>query len=215
MGTAQHPLLPSRWSISAWALVRRGEGRQLAPGGTLGGSQAGARITYALRDGLLLAGRFYSPLNDMQGAEAAIGVEVQPIRALPVRLLAERRQAIGREARSAFALLAHGGVGDQPVIGPMTLDAYAQAGIVGTRSRDGFADGALRLSVPVAADVGVGLGAWGAVQPGVSRLDVGPQASYRLPALGGGVRISAEWRMRVAGDAAPGSGPALTLSTDF
>jgi hypothetical protein len=29
------------------------------------------------------------------------------------------------------------------------------------------------------------------------------------------IRASAEWRFRVAGDAAPDSGPAVTLSTDF
>jgi hypothetical protein len=207
--------LPGRWSVSAWTLVRRGEGRQLAPGGTLGGSQAGARMTYRLRDRLFLSGRFYTPLNDSAGAEAALGVEWQPLRTLPVRLLAERRQAVGRDGRSAFALLAHGGVSEQPLVGPVMLDAYVQAGMVGLKSRDGFADGAARLAVPVAGDVSVGLGAWGAVQPGVSRLDVGPHASYRLPAFGDRIRVSAEWRVRVAGDARPGSGPALTLSTDF
>lgn len=207
--------VPSRWSVSAWALVRQGEGGQLAPGGTLGGSQAGARITYRLRDRLFISGRFYAPLNEPDGAEGALGIEWQPLRSVPVRLLAERRQAIGGGGRSAFALLAHGGLSERPVLGPVTLDAYAQAGVVGTKSRDAFADGAVRLSVPVGKGISIGAAAWGAVQPGVSRLDLGPQASYRLPALGGNLRVAAEWRVRVAGDARPGSGPALTLSTDF
>jgi hypothetical protein len=207
--------LASRWSGSAWTLVRRGESRQLASAGTLGGSQVGARIAYRLRDNLSLSGRFYMPLNEPAGAEAALGVEWQPVRTMPLRLLAERRQAIGRDGRSAFALLAHGGVSERPVLGPLMLDAYAQAGLVGLKSRDQFADGAARLGVPLADDLIVGVGAWGAAQPGAARLDVGPHASYRLPAFGEKVRIAAEWRVRVAGDARPGSGPAFTLSTDF
>jgi hypothetical protein len=168
-----------------------------------------------MRERLFLSGRFYSPLSDAEGAEAALGVEWQPVRTVPVRLLAERRQAVGRDGRSAFALLAHGGVSEQPLVGAVTLDAYVQAGLVGLKSRDGFADGAVRLAAPVAGDVSVGIGVWGAVQPGVSRVDLGPNLSYRLPAFGDRIRVSADWRVRVAGDARPGSGPALTLSTDF
>jgi len=29
------------------------------------------------------------------------------------------------------------------------------------------------------------------------------------------LRLSADWRIRIAGDAAPASGPAMTLSTSF
>ncbi len=207
--------VPNRWSLSTWAFVRRGGAEQLAAAGTLGGSQIGARGTYALTDRLALSARLYSPVSRPRGAEAALGVEVQPLQAVPVRVLAERRQAIGRDGRSAFALLAHGGINEQPLLGPVLVDAYAQAGVVGLRSRDGFIDGAVRLGLAVTDDVKLGLGAWGAAQPGVSRLDLGPQASYRLPILEGRARLSAEWRVRVAGDARPGSGPALTLSTDF
>jgi hypothetical protein len=32
---------------------------------------------------------------------------------------------------------------------------------------------------------------------------------------GASLRIEADWRFRVAGSAAPGSGPALTLAVDF
>ncbi len=194
--------------------MRRGSGQQLATGGSLGGSQVGARALFRLSDRLALSGRVYSPLNRSDGAEAALGVEVQPFRRLPVRLIAERRQALG-EGRSAFAALVHGGVSDLRVAGPVSLDLYAQAGIVGLRSRDAFIDGAVRLGAPVTNGLSIGAGAWGAAQPGVARLDLGPQATYRLPGIGQGARISAEWRFRVAGDAAPGSGPALTLATDF
>jgi hypothetical protein len=201
--------------LSTWAFVRQGGAPQLATAGSLGGSQVGARAIYALSNRLAISARLYSPLNEPSSAEAALGIEVPPLGAVPVRLLAERRQALGRAGRSAFAIMAHGGASEQPVLGPVRLDAYAQAGLVGLRSPDGFVDGAVRLGVPVTKNIKLGLGAWGAAQPGASRLDVGPQASYRLPVLGGGVNASLEWRVRVAGDARPGSGPALTLSTDF
>jgi hypothetical protein len=181
----------------------------------LGGSQVGARATYALSQRLAISARLYSPLSRASGAEAALGVEVQPLAAVPVRVLTERRQAIGRDGRSALALLAHGGVSERPLPGGLRLDAYAQAGVVGLRSRDGFVDGALRVGLPLGDKINLGIGAWGAAQPGASRVDVGPHASYRLPLLGGSARISADWRVRVGGDARPGSGPALTLSTDF
>ena len=205
---------PNRWSVSGWAFFREGGGRQLATGGTLGGSQAGARISYALDNKLAVTGRFYSSLGS-RGAEAALGLEWQPSRAIPVRLLAERRQSLGSGGRSAFAVMAYGGVSEVPVVGPVRLDAYGQAGVVGLRSRDLFFDGTVRAGVPITGDLSAGVGLWGAAQPGVARLDLGPQISLRLPVEGSSARISAEWRLRIAGGAAPGSGPALTLSTDF
>jgi hypothetical protein len=211
------PVAPTfgRWTLSTWAFVRRGGPTQLATGGTLGGSQVGARATYALNDGLSGSARLYAPLNNPSAAEAALGLDVQPLRHVPVRVLAERRQAIGSGGRSAFALIAHGGINEAKLIGGVRIDAYAQAGVVGLNSRDGFVDGAVRLALPLGERFSLGMGAWGAAQPGVSRVDLGPHASYRLPLPGGNARLSAEWRMRVAGDARPGSGPALTLSTDF
>lgn len=203
----------NRWSVSGWALLRRGSGRQLAPGGLLGGSQAGARLTYQLREGLSLSARAYAPVDDPAGAEAALGIEWQPASRLPVRLLAERRQAIGRDGRSTFAISAHGGVSQAGLVGPVRLDAYAQAGLVGLRSRDPFVDGVVRAGVPIDDSITVALGAWGAAQPGAARLDLGPEATVRLPVAR--FSLSAGYRVRVAGEARPGSGPTLTLSTDF
>ena len=207
-----------RWSISAWAFVRRGTSAPLAAGGLLGGSQTGARLAYRLnRDPvrpLALSVRLSAPLQRASGAEAALGVDWKPVRRLPVHLLAERRQALGREGRSAFAVTLYGGVSDSPA-GPFRIDAYAQAGIVGARSRDGFADGSLRISVPLGGRVRLGAGAWAAAQPGLARLDLGPQAALRLPVAGRSVTLAADWRVRVAGNAEPGSGPTLTVATDF
>jgi hypothetical protein len=130
-----------------------------------------------------------------------------------LRIAAERRQAVGGAGRSAFALLAHGGVSDLPVAAGFRLDAYGQAGVVGARSRDLFADGAARLTLPLDGKkrLALGAGAWAAAQPGVSRVDVGPSATLRLP----GASLSLDWRVRVAGNAGPASGPALTVATGF
>lgn len=199
----------SRWSLSAWVFIRPGEGASLAPAGTLGGSQIGARATYRLKPGLAASVRLYAPLANARAAEAALGLDWKPLRRLPVRLLAERRQALGPEGRSAFSLMGYGGVDAVP-IGPLRLDAYGEAGVVGTRRRDFFADGAGRLTAP-AGRLRVGAGVWGAAQPGASRLDAGPHAELRL----GPAALSADWRFRLAGRARPGSGPTLTLSTGF
>ncbi len=190
----------------------------LAPGGTLGGSQAGGRLAYRLnadaRRPLAVAARLYVPLERPQGAEAALGLDWQPIARLPVHLLAERRQRIGREGRSDFALTLYGG-GERRILGGrVRVEAYGQAGVVGVERPDLFADGAIRASTPI-GPVEAGAGAWGGAQPGATRLDIGPQASIRLPIGRTAIRASAEWRFRVAGGAAPDSGPAITLSTDF
>jgi len=216
---AQAPTSASdRWSASAWLFVRRGGDGTLAAAGTLGGSQAGLRVGYRLsRDTarpLSLSARLYAPL-ETEGAEAALGLEWKPLVDVPVRILAERRQRLSGDGRSAFAILAYGGVSEARVAGPLRLDAYAQAGMVGLRSKDLFADGAATLSLPLGARVQVGVGAWVAAQPGVARLDVGPQVSVRLPVSATNLRLSAGYRVRVAGDALPASGPALTLAADF
>jgi hypothetical protein len=217
MTTAQ----AGRWSGSAWLFLRpEGSAQLAAGGGVLGGSQAGGRILYRLNDDanrpLSLSARLYSAL-DRSGAEAALGVEWQPVAKLPVRLLAERRQKLDQGGRSAFAVLAHGGVSDAKLVGPVVMDGYAQAGLVGLGSPDLFADGSVQLGLPLDRDkrLKVSAGLWGAAQPGTARLDAGPQVSYRLPVAGTAVRVAAEWRFRIAGDAAPASGPALTLATDF
>lgn len=209
----------SRWAGSAWAFVREQiGGGALAPGGTLGGNQAGARLTYRLnndsRRAISLSARLYTPLDNLQGAEAALGIDWRPIASLPINLLAERRQAIGRDGRSDFALMLYGGTETRIASGRLRIEGYGQAGIVGIEARDLFADGAITATTRI-GPVDVGGGAWGGAQPGVTRLDLGPHAGLRLRVGRVTVRAATEWRFRVAGDAAPGSGPSLTLSAGF
>jgi hypothetical protein len=207
-----------RWSGSAWLLARREQGAPaLAPGGTLGGSQAGARLLYRLNGDparpLALSARLYMPLHRTDGAEAAAGLDWQPVARLPVHILSERRQALGEEGRSAFALTLYGGV-SRPLPHRLRLDAFGQAGVVGIRAGDLFADGSVRIAAPV-GPIELGGALRGAAQPGAARLDAGPELSVHIRAGPAGLRLSADWRFRIAGDAAPDSGPALTLAADF
>jgi hypothetical protein len=132
----------------------------------LGGSQIGGRIGYRINDDLerplALTGRVYSPANRREGSEAAVGLEWKPHRELPVRLLAERRLALGSEGRSAWALIAHGGVSDAALPGGARLEAYGQAGVVGARSRDLFADASVAVAWPLDDErrLSVGAAAW-------------------------------------------------------
>lgn len=197
---------------SAWLLLRDG-GFSLTPGvGTLGASQAGVRLTYRVagnRAPIALSVRVTAAIDRPAQSEAAVGIDWQPVASIPVHILAERRQRIGREGRSDFGVTVYGGTTRR--IGPMQVDAYAQAGVVG---RDVFADGAVRVTRAV-GPIDVGAGTWGGAQPGASRVDAGPHVSARIPLPHINLRAAAEWRFRIAGDAAPDSGPAFTLATDF
>ena len=204
-----------RLQLSAWALYRGSPGTgTLASGGTLGGSQAGARLTYALDPRFALSLRSSSPLGGTRGGEAAAGVRVTPFLAIPLAVTAERRQAIGRlsTGRSDFALFAEGGLYQRPVGWNVMLDGYAQAGVVGIKERDFFADGGFTLTRPLFGRFALGIGAWGGYQPGLYRIDAGPRVSYRVRP---NVSLSLDWRQRLAGAAEPSSGPALTLGADF
>ena len=203
------------WSASAWLLLRQERGGpSLAPAGTLGGSQAGAPLLYPLGEGLSLSARAYLPLRRPAGAEAAAGLDWRPVTAIPVHVLAERRQALGREGRSDFCH--HRLWRRQP---GLPGGSAARCLCPGRHRRPPVARRLHRwIGARRARAVGpieVGVGAWGAAQPGAARLDAGPGLSYRLPARRANVRIEADWRFRVAGEAAPGSGPALTLAADF
>ena len=203
-----------RLQLSAWAHLRGRPGAtSLASGGTLGGSQAGARLTYALDPRIALSLRSYSPVGSSAGGEVSAGVRLMPLPSLPLAITAERRQSIGQfGGRSAFALFLEGGVYQQSLPWELSLNAYAQAGIVGASSRDLFTDGGMTVMRPLYGRFSAGLGVWGGAQPGLYRIDAGPRLSMRVRR---GLRVDLDWRQRLAGDAEPGSGPAVTLSADF
>ena len=59
-------------------------------------------------------------------------------------------------------------------------------------------------------------GLWAGAQRGAGRVDLGPAIELGVP-LGrqARARIEADWRFRVGGRAAPGSGPAVVLAVSF
>lgn len=212
------------WSLSSWIYLREGAGSTpgaISEGGQLGGSQAGTRLSYGFdATGRTRAyARATVALRQLRQRELAFGVAHAPLAHLPVDIAVERRVAIGRDGRNAFAVMAVGGVSDVKLPAGFRLEAYAQAGVVGARARDAFADGAVvvdrELGRADGAAVRLGALAAGAVQPGAARVDVGPRLTLKLPEVGEGSRIALDWRQRIAGDARPASGLALTLAADF
>ena len=103
--------------------------------------------------------------------------------------------------------------------GGLTGEAYVQGGYVTGDFATAFVDGQARITGELAGTenfrLTAGGGAWGGAQEDAERLDIGPSAgvSFRLGQARG--RVSADYRFRVAGDAEPASGPALTLTAGF
>ena len=223
-----------RWSGDAWLLLRSGSNGYNAPGsglpgvfvplGFYGGSQAGAVLRYRLsvtsryRPSLYLRGS--SGLEYPRGEELALGLSLRPVPRLPVALLLEgrvTRTVSGEIVRPAMALVSE----LPPVRLPLGTrgELYVQAGYVGGRDGTAFIDGQARIEHPLVQAGGfqlrAGGGAWGGAQRGANRLDVGPTATLAVPIGPAGARLSADYRFRVVGNAAPGSGPVLTLSAGF
>ena len=207
----------NRFSGSAWALMRGDGAASLASGGQLGGSQVGMRLFYTPGPKTLaITARISTPLSQPKGREAAFGVA---LRGRNVGIIAEQRFSLDKGGRNAPAVFAYGGVSDVKVGGGATVDGYVQAGVVGVKEPAAFIDGAVRIERAILkaddASLSVGAGLWGGAQPGVARLDVGPQVVGRLRVAATTLRVSAEWRQRIAGDAAPSSGPSVTVGFDF
>lgn len=218
----QSPPSSDHWRGSSWMLWRDGGMRRadIARTGRLGGSQIGARLDYVLNPAAAHRATAYArmstALDSPAAPEVAVGLAIQPLRALPVNFAIERRIAIDTGGRNAMAVMAVGGFGPTPVAFGLQAEAYAQAGIVGFRERDAFIDGKLSLFAPVpntALRMGGALS--GGAQPSADRLDIGPEVQIRLPLRPMNARLSIEWRERIGGRAAPASGLALTLGADF
>ena len=219
------------FSGDGWVFVRPGVSAlpSAAPGSAnYGASQAGAILRYALapesRARPELYGRIAAAIAGPRQQDVAFGLSARPHPDLPVRLHAEARWTRQGEGAQSETLLrpsvfaTAGLFAEHPETG-ITTRGYAQAGFVGGKSGTAFADGQIVTERRVArfdlGDVAVGAGAWGGVQRGAGRLDIGPSASVALRLADSPARLSADYRFRVAGDARPGSGAALTLSAGF
>ena len=93
------------------------------------------------------------------------------------------------------------------------IDGYAQAGVVGLRTRDLFADGGFTLSKPVYDRFSAGLWRLGRrPSPGIYRIDAGPRITMRVRQ---NIKVHLDWRQRLAGNALPGLGACRDLGRGF
>src|SRR3546814_6264829 len=136
--------LVSRWSGDAYVVARQGIAVAISGATpTLGGSQMGARLAYAFSSlsdqRITLAGRVYQPLARRSGrtdaAQAVIGLELQPLRSLPLSLAVDRYVALGGKARDAWSLRLSGGLDDLPFTPSLRASFYGQAGVIGVQDR--------------------------------------------------------------------------------
>lgn len=191
--------------------------------GQYGGSQIGAILSYPiltkLDPELLVYGRLSAALTPLTQKELAFGVRLHPFDDLPISLHAEKRLSAdsGRDRGTAF--FAAGGTGPDPIVEKLALETYAQAGYVLGDDETYFFDGFATLQRAIMESdrkkLSLGIGAWVGGQRNVARLDLGPRADFRIPLGKKSARIAVDWRVRVAGDAQPKNGMAITLSTNF
>lgn len=216
-----------RWRVDAWLLLRDGASAQISGGdrpASYGASQFGAVLAYRLapssrRDPAAYV-RASKALVNAGETELAIGLRARPLAQLPISAHAEVRAIQLADATQIRpAAFVSGGFDEDELPLGLSASGYLQAGAVGGEFASGFVDGALRIDRKLvgaeSARIDAGLGAWGGAQRGAARLDVGPSAALTLEIGGAPARIAADWRFRVAGNAEPSSGAAITLSTGF
>ena len=207
----------SRFSGSAWLLARGGPAGTVS-GGQLGASQGGVPLAYALGDRRRIAvvGRIATPLAGA-GREAAFGLEWQPTR-WPIRIVAEQRFALDR-GRGGPTLGVIAGYGPADIVSGVRVEAYGQAGGIVRDGIEGFVDASTRVTHPLGEVMGIrvdiGVGAWGSAQRAAERFDIGPSFVVAVPVARKTIRLTLDWRERIAGGARPGSGPALSIGSDF
>jgi len=223
--TAGAPQSDRRWSVDSWLLLRDGgSDRLLSSAPTYGRSQLGAVLRYRLdpasghRPEAYLRGS--AALAGVNEREIAAGLSARPVPGVPLRVAAELRGSdTGTDSELRPAAFAVSELPPLELSPGLRAEAYLQAGYVGGRYATAFADGQARIDGELARDddlrLTAGAGAWGGAQKGSARLDIGPSAglSFRLGETRG--RVSADYRFRVAGNAEPASGPAVTLSAGF
>lgn len=221
------PEASRRWSVDGWILWRQGGAGMTSSGmapASYGASQAGAVIRYRLAPGSAHRPTLYlrasTALRQPRDEEAAIGFAARPLAGIAVAATAELRAthlANGVALRPAVALISEFPPLKLPL--GMRAEAYGQAGYVMGKGATAFVDGQLRIDRPLVklgrAELRAGGGAWGGAQGGAARADVGPSATLGVPLGTGGARVAVDWRFRIAGNAAPSSGPAITLSAGF
>ncbi len=226
------PQQNSRLSAYFWLFAREGSSSALSnpfnsalqPGGVqYGGSQTGAILTYRLAgnhdQNVALYSRVSTALAVKKAGEAAFGVRIKPIKGIPISLYAEKRfreNALGDDGTAVFVA---GGTGPDQIMRGTFLETYGQAGYVFQDDSSYFFDGSAsvqkKLSSIGAGKISMGGAIWAGGQEGVRRVDVGPRVNIDAPFGNISTRVSIDWRQRVTGNAQPGSGLAVSLSSSF
>jgi hypothetical protein len=216
----------ARWTGDAWMMLRNGSSGPIAVGEpSYGRSQAGAVLRYRLVPSRgprpVAYVRTTRALAGPREEEVAVGLSARPVAGLPLRVAGEMRVSegsAGREARPAGYAVTELPPAKLPL--GLRAEAYAQAGYVGGRYATAFVDGQARIDGRVvrlapASELRAGGGVWGGAQRHAGRLDIGPTATVNLRLGETQSRVALDYRVRVAGNAAPKSGPALTISAGF
>lgn len=212
--------------IYAYSFWRQGNTAQGALGnGQYGASQSALLMTIPLLryrrersvSRFALIGRASISHDTLREREWAAGLLWRPSAAFPAQLSLERRFRPDRpDAVAAFVSGGHDGT-SLPL--RFALDGYGQAGFVTGKSGGGFADAQLHILRNIASDgqskLAVGAGAWAGGQSDIMRVDIGPSGRASLKVGATSLRLDASWRFRIVGNARPGDGPAVTLSTSF
>ncbi|WP_339826762.1 hypothetical protein [uncultured Parasphingorhabdus sp.] len=216
----------------AWVFARqvspRGEpqsrgGGSIISNGQYGGSQAGVILSYPILakpdPEIAVYGRLTTALAPLAQEEAALGVRLRPVQALPFSIHAEKRLDADSGGDRGTAFYIAGGTGPDPIIENILLETYGQAGYVLGEYDSYFFDGSATLQRPVAGSgrkkLYFGAGVWAGGERKITRLDIGPRAEIRVPVGATSARLSVDWRVRVAGNARPENGLAITVSTGF
>ncbi len=226
---ADRQRLRRRWSGDVYTLARAPGPVSAAIAPVLGGGQSGSTLAFAIDP---LARRPLSVVvrntaaNDAPAltGQAAVGLRWQLRPGLSIS--AERLVALGPLARNGWTVRVAGGLSGRvtPRLArrsvPVEWQTYGEAGVID----DGNGYGGLeaRAAVPLLrlgkGRLLAGGGAWGGAQTGdeaAYRADVGPSLSWQRPIGRSTLTINADWRFRVAGNAFPESGPALTVAASF
>ena len=212
----QRDALARRWSGSAYSIVRGSGAPGFAREPVLGGSQSGGGIAFTPdpldpRPFALTVRGSIAHDDGGRSSFAAVGLQWRPLPGVTVA--AERLIAVGPAARNDWtARIAAGG---ERRYGPVRVTAYGEGGVIGSATYAAVQGRAATAVRTHGIELDPGAGVWSSVQhdrgPTIDRVDLGPGMVARRGALAAEV----DYRWRVAGNAAPGSGPILTLSAAF
>ncbi|WP_448581454.1 hypothetical protein [Thermaurantiacus sp.] len=224
--------LRRRLSLGFYALARDGaQGDAVAAAPVLGSSQTGAHIGWTLdplaKQRITAFARVATGSDargqiDPETTEAAIGIRVDPFPRLPVHAAIERRFGLGQFGRDDWSARIAGGTSVKIKVRsrPVDLSVYGEGGLIGFEETDFYAGAEGKATTPLITldrfRLEAGAGAWAGGQQGFitsHRFDLGPL--LRMGFGNAPVAAQLDYRVKVAGNAEPGSGLALTIISDF